>query len=140
MGLCQITDGHFLLKISRFGMNLSLITWRGLVIDSFCLCAQSVPNPLCLVRCLHLAWAWHRHGLSLFQACAKYFLLIIICTFSVDLGLTHYYFVPNLCQTATEWYNVDICSRCGTSLGQSCFHRKIMFVQDLDLCHLAYSG
>ena len=140
MGLCQIIDEHYLLKISGFGMNLSLITWHGVFTDSFCLCAQSVPNTFCLVRFLHLAWACHRHDLTLFQDWAKHVLLIKICTLGVDLGLTPYYFVPNMRQTVTDWYNIDTWSRCGTTLGQSCFHRNLLIGQGLDLCHLAHLG
>ena len=81
MGLCNISDKRFLLKIFRSGMNFSLI-----------------------------------------------------------LGLTHYYFVPSLRQTVTDWYNVGTWSRRGTTLGQTYFHRNIMIGQGLDLRHLAHLG
>ena len=124
MPLCQIRAKHFQLgtisarvvglsqTCSVFVLNLcstlfawhKFCTWRGVVTDSFCLCAKSAPNIFCLVKILHLAWACHRHDLVLFQGWANYVLLVIISALGVDLGLTHYYFVPSLRQTVTDRY------------------------------------
>ena len=88
-----------------------------------------------LQTCRHV---WIR--LNSFQVCHRFIPDLFIFLLGIYLELIHYYFVPSLSQTVTDWYNFDICSRCGASLGQSCFHRIIMFDQGLDFCHLTHLG
>ena len=101
--------------------------WCGFGTDLNRLCAEAVPNSFYLVQFLNLLWVWHRLCLSMCQVCAKYFLLDIINTLGVTLGQIYHFVVPNLRQAVTDWHNVCNWPRYGTSLGQICFYKIIMF-------------